>query len=62
MSYYVWLQWYQDVFISRVMLRKDRYKPYWKEKFIDGQQRTQQHYHWLEKNGSNTTKGEGTQR
>ena len=27
--------WYQDVFISRVMLRKDCHKPYWKEKFID---------------------------
>ena len=27
---------YQGVFISRVMLRKDCYKPYWKEKFIDG--------------------------
>ena len=27
---------YQDVFISRVMLWKDCYKPYWKEKFIDG--------------------------
>ena len=25
-------KWYQDVFISRVMLRKDCYKPYWKEK------------------------------
>ena len=29
-------RWYQDVFISKVMLRKDCYKPYWKEKFIDG--------------------------
>ena len=29
-------KWYQDVFISRVMLRKDCYKPYWKEKFIGG--------------------------
>ena len=29
-------RWYQDVFISRVMLQKDCYKPYWKEKFIDG--------------------------
>ena len=29
-------RWYQDVFISRVMLWKDCYKPYWKEKFIDG--------------------------
>ena len=29
-------RWYQDVFISRVMLRKDCYKFYWKEKFIDG--------------------------
>ena len=29
-------RWYQDVFISRVMLRKDCHKPYWKEKFIDG--------------------------
>ena len=27
---------YQDVFISRVILRKDCYKPYWKEKLIDG--------------------------
>ena len=26
------------------------------------QQRTQQHYHWPKKNGSDTTKGEGTQR
>ena len=29
-------RWYQDVFIFRVMLWKDYYKPYWKEKFIDG--------------------------
>ena len=29
-------RWYQDVFISRVMLQKDCYKPYWKKKFIDG--------------------------
>ena len=29
-------RWYQDVFISKVMLRKDCHKPYWKEKFIDG--------------------------
>ncbi|KAL4619472.1 hypothetical protein ACB092_06G081500 [Castanea dentata] len=29
-------RWYQDVFISRVMLRKDSTKPYWKEKFIGG--------------------------
>ena len=28
---------------------------------IDRQQRTQQHYHWPEKSGSDTTKGEGTQ-
>ena len=28
-------KWYQDVFISRVMLWKDCHKPYWKEKFID---------------------------
>ena len=28
-------RWYQEVFISRVMLQKDCYKPYWKEKFID---------------------------
>ena len=28
-------RWYQDVFISKVMLQKDCYKPYWKEKFID---------------------------
>ncbi|KAK9993594.1 hypothetical protein SO802_023297 [Lithocarpus litseifolius] len=27
--------WYQAVFLSRVMLRKDCKKPYWKEKFID---------------------------
>ena len=27
-------RWYQDVFISRVMLRKDCHKPYWKERFI----------------------------
>jgi hypothetical protein len=29
-------RWYQDVFLSRVMLRSDSQKPYWKEKFIDG--------------------------
>jgi hypothetical protein len=29
-------RWYQDVFLSRVMLRADSQKPYWKEKFIDG--------------------------
>jgi len=29
-------RWYQDVFISKVMLRDDSQKPYWKEKFIDG--------------------------
>ena len=29
-------RWYQDVFTSRVMLRKDCHKPYWKEKFING--------------------------
>ena len=29
-------RWYQDVFISRVILRKDCQKPYWKERFIDG--------------------------
>ena len=28
-------KWYQDVFISRVMLRKNCYKPYWKENVID---------------------------
>ena len=28
-------KWYQDVFISRVMIWKDCHKPYWKEKFID---------------------------
>ena len=28
-------RWYQDVFISRVMLRKNCYKPYWKENVID---------------------------
>jgi hypothetical protein len=33
MSDYIW---YQDVFLSRVMLRTDSFKPYWKEKFIDG--------------------------
>ena len=27
-------RWYQDIFVSRVMLRKDCLKPYWKEKFI----------------------------
>jgi hypothetical protein len=27
---------YQDVFLSRVMVRSDSQKPYWKEKFIDG--------------------------
>ena len=29
-------RWYQDVLISRVMLRRHCHKPYWKEKFIDG--------------------------
>ena len=29
-------KWYQDVFLSKVMHRKDCFKPYWKEKFIDG--------------------------
>ena len=29
-------RWFQDVFISRVMLRKDYLKPYLKEKFIAG--------------------------
>ena len=29
-------RWYQDVFISRVMLRKDCHKPYLKERFIAG--------------------------
>ena len=28
-------RWYQDVFISRVMLQKDCNKPYWKERIID---------------------------
>ena len=28
-------RWYQDVFVSRIMLRKDCHKPYWKERFID---------------------------
>ena len=29
-------RWYQDVFLSRFMVRFDSQKPYWKEKFIDG--------------------------
>jgi hypothetical protein len=29
-------RWYEDVFTSRVMLRVDSNKPFWKEKFIDG--------------------------
>ena len=29
-------RWYQDVFLSRVMHWKNCFKPYWKEKFIDG--------------------------
>ncbi|KAG6659871.1 hypothetical protein CIPAW_03G066400 [Carya illinoinensis] len=29
-------RWYKDVFMSRVMLREDSQKPYWKEKFING--------------------------
>jgi hypothetical protein len=29
-------RWYHDVFHSRVMLKQDSQKPYWKEKFIDG--------------------------
>ena len=28
-------RWYQDVFISRVVLRKNCHKSYWKERFID---------------------------
>ena len=28
-------RWYQDVFVSRIMLWKDCHKPYWKERFID---------------------------
>ena len=31
-TYYVY---YQDVFISKVMLCNDSLKPYWKKKFID---------------------------
>ena len=29
-------KWYQDAFISKVMLRNDSLKPYGKDKFIDG--------------------------
>jgi hypothetical protein len=29
-------RWYERVFTSRVMLREDSNKPFWKEKFIDG--------------------------
>ncbi|KAI5344389.1 hypothetical protein L3X38_012266 [Prunus dulcis] len=29
-------RWYKDVFISRVMLRKDSNQAFWKEKFING--------------------------
>ncbi|KAI8563669.1 hypothetical protein RHMOL_Rhmol03G0127200 [Rhododendron molle] len=29
-------RWYKDVFISRVMMRDDCTKPFWKEKFING--------------------------
>ena len=29
-------RWYQNVFLSHVMLRSDSQGPYWKEKFIDG--------------------------
>jgi hypothetical protein len=29
-------RWYEDVFTSRVILREDSNKSYWKEKFIDG--------------------------
>ena len=29
-------KWYQDVFVSWIMLCKDCHKPYWKERFIDG--------------------------
>lgn len=32
MFYY---RWYQNVFISRVMLWENSLKPYWKDKFID---------------------------
>ena len=29
-------KWYQDVFVSRIMLQKNYYKPCWKGRFIDG--------------------------
>ena len=29
-------RWYENVFTSRVMVRDDTNKPFWKEKFIDG--------------------------
>ena len=29
-------RWYENVFTSRVMLKEDSNKPFWKEKFIDG--------------------------
>ena len=29
-------RWYQDIFLSRVIVRSDSQKPYWKEKFING--------------------------
>jgi hypothetical protein len=30
------IRWYEAVFTSRVMVRDDSNKPFWKEKFIDG--------------------------
>ncbi|XP_059638718.1 uncharacterized protein LOC132280992 [Cornus florida] len=29
-------RWYKDIFLSRVMMRDDSNKPFWKEKFING--------------------------
>lgn len=29
-------RWYKDVFLSRVMMREDSNKPFWKEKFVNG--------------------------
>ena len=29
-------RWYKDVFMSRVMMRDDSNKPFWKEKFVNG--------------------------
>ena len=48
--------------VAPTMVKREHHKGVSKFRVAtDEQQRTQQHYHRPEKNGSNTTKGEGTQ-